>query len=656
MLKRGSFSVFPNEISEHLFSFIPFTAYPDAVKVCKYFKFFLDCNWEKKLQLHFNHKNFKSVNLTQAKYKIIFITKHIKRSKKITRDIRTLLYCINDGDAESFDRYMRLNHKLTTASPKEVYPYLAKTLKDTSLNGVFLIARIQYNKHQNILNYIFNIAKEYYSVDNNLNVKMKDDDQQSILYWAIACHQPVKTIQEIIEKGGNLNEDVNLEISVVKLIHYAITLNQVAVVKLMIKINPELQHQTDRSEKITPLLYSINNNHADLAEFFYEISNDKDIINMVFSSSDLNWKSYSALHLCAFEGHTNLAKMLIRRGANIHLRSSFKNYQAIHLACQRGNLDIVELLIKEDIRVLTSLGQGDQTPLHIAVAFGQIDIVKLIVNSDSHTLNAIDSAGYTPLLLSIHHPAITDYLLSIPTIDATIQVENNGQIYDAFDLAIENEEMEVAYLFIKHNKQMIDFDFIINVIKSESISLLKKISRNHPNILKVTDADDMNILIRSLICVKNINIKAIDYILEASYINVDAMYYTKNAEFSCFNYRTALHFAALQNDAVFITILRHVKSFDFVKPVDLSNLSKNTQQLYKFIKNWNKKPRLIPSLLGFISNSAETQENREKIALKNLMLTKPYTPTFWKEIDLDVESNQNLHREYLKHGFKKDNK
>lgn len=86
---------------------------------------------------------------------------------------------------------------------------------------------------------------------------------------------------------------------------------------------------------------------------------------------------FSPLHWAAFSGNTQIAEMLISKGARLNA-TNMGDDTALHLAAAHGHREVVSLLLKNkaDINLLNEHGN---TPLHYACFWGYRDIAEDLV-------------------------------------------------------------------------------------------------------------------------------------------------------------------------------------------------------------------------------------------------------------------------------------
>lgn len=106
-----------------------------------------------------------------------------------------------------------------------------------------------------------------------------------------------------------------------------------------------------------------------------EAGNEKAVIELLDNGADPNamGPNSGALHCAAFNGHINIVKMLLKKGANPNVADN-QSFYPLHLAASKKHLAIVRELIAHgaDLNAVTSsLG----TVLHIAAAIDFYDIL-----------------------------------------------------------------------------------------------------------------------------------------------------------------------------------------------------------------------------------------------------------------------------------------
>ncbi|KAI9765621.1 MAG: hypothetical protein M1839_005415 [Geoglossum umbratile] len=100
------------------------------------------------------------------------------------------------------------------------------------------------------------------------------------------------------------------------------------------------------------------------------------------------------LHEAAWGGHTEVVKLLIEKGADINIGSSYKApHTPLHTAAEEGHYKVVELLLHKGADV--NAGAPRHTPLHKAAAKGRSAVANLLLENGAD-INA-GAPRFTPL-------------------------------------------------------------------------------------------------------------------------------------------------------------------------------------------------------------------------------------------------------------------
>lgn len=121
---------------------------------------------------------------------------------------------------------------------------------------------------------------------------------------------------------------------------------------------------------------------------------------------------WTPLHLAAFFGRLGIVEALLESGANLNVvsRNSLRN-APLHAAIAGNHSDVALLLIERGADVHAA-DAGGHTPLHIAAENGSLPVVRILVERGADP-RAVDAEDRTPLARAAarNHTAIVDLLV-----------------------------------------------------------------------------------------------------------------------------------------------------------------------------------------------------------------------------------------------------
>lgn len=104
---------------------------------------------------------------------------------------------------------------------------------------------------------------------------------------------------------------------------------------------------------------------------------------------------FTALHLAAFFGHREVARLLLNNGADSEAISNNEmGARPLHSAAVSRDTGVAFLLIEHGAEV-NSRQQGGWTPLHAAAHNGDVGLVSALVSAGAE-VDAVDDQGLTP--------------------------------------------------------------------------------------------------------------------------------------------------------------------------------------------------------------------------------------------------------------------
>ena len=104
----------------------------------------------------------------------------------------------------------------------------------------------------------------------------------------------------------------------------------------------------------------------------------------------------TALHLAAEKGWVDVAKVLLRKGADVNAITG-PGETALHRTAEKGYVDVAKVLLQNEADV-NALDEEDRTALHLAAGNGHLEVLTLLLQNNNADVEAVDDWNdLTPL-------------------------------------------------------------------------------------------------------------------------------------------------------------------------------------------------------------------------------------------------------------------
>lgn len=154
---------------------------------------------------------------------------------------------------------------------------------------------------------------------------------------------------------------------------------------------------------------------------------------------------YTPLHWAYHYNSIDVAKLLIKKGCNIHTKNH-DQWSLLHTAAANNHIELLTLCIQKGLNI-ESEDKNGWTPLQLAVCNNAIESIKLLLNAQAD-INHIDNSGSTALF------CLANYLSSSPDLaEMLINAGANINIYNYYGLsplkiAVQLDAIKIAQLLI----------------------------------------------------------------------------------------------------------------------------------------------------------------------------------------------------------------
>ncbi|XP_046359210.2 ankyrin-3-like isoform X1 [Haliotis rufescens] len=183
-------------------------------------------------------------------------------------------------------------------------------------------------------------------------------------------------------------------------LHLAAMKGHVPTAEWLLSLNPGIVVDCTNDTGRTPLMFALQNGHADMVDWLIE------------HGSDIALKDHSmvsCVHMAVQSGRLPLVELCLEKGQNVN--SCSNSYQTpVMRACKQGDLNLVKCLVAKDANV--NLGNGC---LNAACIGGSLEMVEYLISTfPKIDINKCGPKNRTPVMTACFHghTDIVEYLQS----------------------------------------------------------------------------------------------------------------------------------------------------------------------------------------------------------------------------------------------------
>ena len=193
-----------------------------------------------------------------------------------------------------------------------------------------------------------------------------------------------KRVRQLIRKGAKvMARDENA----LTALHYAAQINCVKVAIIL------LRNGADPNDQGTILPYAGKTPFEKLKEFYTAQGRTLTVDNLI--SASFYYGGLTPLHYAAIFDHLEVAKVLVRYGAKVNIKSNNTGFTPLHASALSTGKRVGSFLLSRGAKVNSKSYTGD-TPLHCAATVGNYQMAELLIKAGAD-LNSKNEIGYTPL-------------------------------------------------------------------------------------------------------------------------------------------------------------------------------------------------------------------------------------------------------------------
>lgn len=279
-----------------------------------------------------------------------------------------------------------------------------------------------------------------------LLTQLQANENETLIFQA-ANSGKSKVVAYLLKQGVNINL---LNEEKWNLLHVAARRGYMELAELLIAANPPIHLNAQTNTGWTALQMAVYINHSDMARLLIQKGANIELYNQ---------ERWTAFHIAAKSGNTEILEDLMQHSKDPRSSINAQNAQdwiPLHLACMENHLGVISFLIQRGSELNTS-GVSGWTPLHVACAQSHPQAVKKLLALGLQrglNINAKDGDGWAALHIAAYQGEV-DIAKTLIEKGARLS-ELNRDGWNALHVATSKGHENVVRLFLERKPQFID--------------------------------------------------------------------------------------------------------------------------------------------------------------------------------------------------------
>ncbi|XP_077410170.1 transient receptor potential cation channel subfamily A member 1b isoform X2 [Vanacampus margaritifer] len=212
-----------------------------------------------------------------------------------------------------------------------------------------------------------------------VNVNLTDKFGCNFLHLAISQPKGLKNLPEDVLQGSSVKALLSCEDNEgCTPLHYACRLGIHDSVRNMLGLSGQLGLACKSKDKKSALHFAAQYGRINTCHRLLETITDSRLLN------EGDERGLTPLHLASGGGHTEVVRLLLRKGALFH--SDYKGWTCLHHAASEGYTQTMDIILSANMKLLDKIDEDGNTALHIAAKKGHVAAVMVMVNRGAEFL------------------------------------------------------------------------------------------------------------------------------------------------------------------------------------------------------------------------------------------------------------------------------
>lgn len=200
-------------------------------------------------------------------------------------------------------------------------------------------------------------------------------------------------IQGLLDAGADIHEkDANGE-TALHIACYTRCEKNLSVIKHLLDRGASVSEAADlnRAGGNLPPHRAAGSGFKEAVEHFLDTGFDKDTTDA---------RGWQMIHRAASNGHVDVLRLLLERGASTSCRTRVRGARPLHLAAIGGHVEAISVLCNFGANSNIRSSKDGYYPIHYAALFGHVEVITLL-HKNGAKIDALDKESWTPLFRAV---------------------------------------------------------------------------------------------------------------------------------------------------------------------------------------------------------------------------------------------------------------